>query len=93
MDEDRQKVLVTWVGRTMGVKHVKKALKDLLKASRAILPSGGVLHSICENYDTYQKGGLYPVLHMSEDSGTINKFLNNHSYLEPDALGPENMVD
>ncbi|XP_069168173.1 uncharacterized protein [Procambarus clarkii] len=93
MDEDRQKVLVTWVGRTMGVKQVQKALTELLIATRTILPSGGTLYTICENFDTFQKGGLYPVLHLNEESGTINKFLNSQSYLDPLALGSDNMVD
>ncbi|XP_053644939.1 uncharacterized protein [Cherax quadricarinatus] len=93
MDDDRQKVLVTWVGRTEGVTHVKKALKELVKTSRTILPSGGALYTICENFDTFQKGGLYPLLHLTEESVTISKFLKIHSYLDALALGPENMVD
>ncbi|XP_071553112.1 uncharacterized protein [Panulirus ornatus] len=93
MDEDRVKVLVTWVGRTEGVKHVKKAMKELLRTARAILPPGGATYTICEDYDTYQKGGLYPVLHLSEESATISKFLNGNHYLEPDGLGPDNMLD
>ncbi|XP_063590345.1 uncharacterized protein LOC134767226 [Penaeus indicus] len=95
MDKDQQKVVVTWIGRMEGVNHknVKKALKELTKEVKSIIPSAGTLYGICENFDTYQHGGLFPLLHLSEDSGVVNKFLNTDSFLDSDVLGPGNMVD
>ncbi|XP_068241311.1 uncharacterized protein [Palaemon carinicauda] len=91
-EEKKRKYVMTWVGRTGGVKNVKKSLKELVKAARTILPPTGTTYSICETFDTYQKGGLYPLFHMSEDSGVINKLLNSDE-IDPDILGPENMID
>ncbi|XP_066979240.1 uncharacterized protein [Macrobrachium rosenbergii] len=91
-EEKKRRFVMTWVGRTEGVKNVKKSLTELVKAARSILPPTGTTYVICETFDTYQKGGLYPLFHMSEDSGVMNKLLNSDA-VEPDILGPENMID
>lgn len=91
--KDRQ--VVTFVGRREGVgaRQVKKSLKELLNLVRSVVPPGGHMYAICERYDTYQTGGLYPVVHVSEDSGTVSKLMHTGAFLEPRALGQDNPVD
>lgn len=50
-------ILMTFVGRRAGVKHVKKSLQETLEKAYTVMPKKGKVFNICENYDTYQKGG------------------------------------
>ncbi|KAK7076969.1 hypothetical protein SK128_003318 [Halocaridina rubra] len=91
--KDRPRVVLTWVGRRGGVKNIKKSYKELLKAAKVVLPLLGSTYAICEKFDTYQKGGLFPIFHVSKDSGVINKLMNSENGIDSEILGPENMVD
>ncbi|KAK3850662.1 hypothetical protein Pcinc_042645 [Petrolisthes cinctipes] len=95
MEKGGKRVVVTWVKRSGGVKakQVKRALKDLAKETNSVVPQGGTLYSICEHYDTYQTGGLYPLLHLSASSGVVGKMNNSQSFLDPLVLGPLNIVE
>ncbi|XP_050734018.1 uncharacterized protein LOC127007287 isoform X3 [Eriocheir sinensis] len=95
MSGQKQQLVVTWVGRCEGVgaRHVKKSLRELVNTVRSVVPSGGHMYTICERYDTYQTGGLYPVLHLSEDSGAVSKLMNSGAFLDRLALGETNHVD
>ncbi|KAK8391612.1 hypothetical protein O3P69_017269 [Scylla paramamosain] len=91
----KERQVVTWVGRRegVGVRQVKKSLRELVNVARSVLPPGGHLYTICERYDTYQTGGLYPLLHVSEDSATVSKLMHSGAFLDTDALGQDNPVD
>ena len=56
MGSERNRVILTWVGRKNAVKDIKKSLSTDVAAVRPKLPPGE-LYSICETFDTYLKGG------------------------------------
>ncbi|XP_076046277.1 uncharacterized protein LOC143028291 [Oratosquilla oratoria] len=92
MGSERPRVVLTWVERNAVPPDIAEANKDLRKAMTKATPPG-TLYSICETYDTYQHGGLFPMMHVSDDSGAINKLLNGGAVLDKAALGEGLKVD
>lgn len=91
--QDHHLVLMTFVGRRKGVRNVKKSLKNTFKQAEEIMPSSGEMFNICENFDTYQKGGLYPLLHVCRNPKVVEKIQESEEYLDEDALGEGLVVD
>ncbi|RXG59059.1 hypothetical protein Avbf_08713 [Armadillidium vulgare] len=92
MDEDSKKILMTWVGRKVNVKNVRKSLKELVTLVGGLLPPG-IIYSCCEQYDTYLNGGLYPVLHISTDQNLIQNKLSSKEFLPINAIGESNVIE
>ncbi|CAL4058684.1 unnamed protein product [Meganyctiphanes norvegica] len=92
MDDFTPLTVFTWVGRKQGVRNIEKSLKVTLKDAKTIFPPG-TLHTISEDYDTYQRGGLFPLFHISEDSGTIDQIQESDEQIDPGTMGPQYMLD
>ncbi|KAF2357536.1 hypothetical protein FHG87_011708 [Trinorchestia longiramus] len=92
-DDGSNLVLMTFVGRRAGVKHVKRSLRNTIAKAKTVLPSKGKMFNICEKFDTYQKGGLYPLLHVCGDRGIMDKLQDGDDFPEPNVLGDDHFVE
>ncbi|XP_018022750.1 uncharacterized protein LOC108678793 [Hyalella azteca] len=92
-DDDENFVLITFIGRQSGVRHFGESLRTLLEIATTVLPSKGKIFKICEKFDTYQKGGLFPLLHVCGDRSVVERYQREENFANYYDLGDDHMVD